>query len=152
MVQNTLQSTYGRRMPIGVNGAAATTHGWDADTRIAEGNITFGRAVSKGALDNSVVIAGNGYCGIAIRDISLVHDTADRYEDGDNVAVATRGDFWITVEDAVVAQTAIKYNATTGQLGSDGGVTIDGAYWVTSASAGGLAIARLATGAIDLTT
>ncbi len=151
MVQNTVQSTYGTRMPIGANGAPATTHGWDADTRIAEETIGFGLAVSKGDLDNSVTKGGALYCGIAIRDVTLVHDTADQYEEGDNVAVATAGDFWITVEDAVVAQTAVLFNASTGQLGSGGGTTIEGAYWVTSADAAGLAIVRL-TGDINLTT
>ncbi len=147
-----VQTTYSRRQPIGSNGAPATMYGWDADTRIAEAAIGFGLAVSKGVADDGVVKGGALYVGIAVRDITLTHDTADRYETGDNVAVAQRGDFWITVEDAVVAQTQATFNASTGQLGSSGGTAIAGSYWVTSADAGGLAIVRLATGAVDVTT
>ena len=147
-----LQPTYSRRQPIGQNGAPAQMTGWAADTRIAEETIPFGLAVSKGVADDGVTKGGALYVGIAVRDVTIDHDTADQYEEGDNVPVAQKGDFWITVEDAVVAQTAVLFNASTGQLGSGGGTTIAGAYWVTSADAGGLAIVRLATGAVDLTT
>jgi hypothetical protein len=151
MTQNTVQSTYGTTMPIGSAGAAATTHGWDADTKQAEGNIGFGLAVSKGEADDGVLLGGSLFVGVSMKDITISHDTADRYEAGDNVAVMTRGDIWVVVEDAVVAQTAITYNTTTGALGSSGGTAISGAIWKTSADAGGFAIARL-SGANDVTT
>jgi hypothetical protein len=132
-----LQTTYNRYM--------------SADTKQAEGNIGFGVVVSKGSADDGVLAAGTLFVGVSIRDVTLDHATADRYEDGDNVAVMTRGDIWVAVEDAVVAQTAVKYNTSTGALGSDGGTTISGAVWKTSADAGGFAICRLG-GAEDVTT
>jgi hypothetical protein len=148
-----VQSTYGRTMTAGAAGAAASTHDWSADSRICESaSIPFGYAVSKGSAANGVIKAGTLFTGIAVRDVTLVHTTADRYELYDNVAVATKGDFWVAVEDAVVAQTQAKYNVTTGQLGDSAGTAIVGAYWLTSADAGGLAILRLATGAVDVTT
>lgn len=151
MTQNTVQSSYDRYAPKGANGAAASMRGWDADTKQAEETIGFGLAVSYGTEDNGVVKGGAAYCGVAMRDITLVHTTPDQYEEGDNMGVVTRGDIWITVEDAVVAHTAVKYNASTGQLGSSGGTTISGASWETSADAGELAVCRLG-GDVDLTT
>lgn len=152
MTQNTVQSTYGRTMPIGAAGAAATMHGWDADTRQCESEaIGFGLVVSNGEADDGVVLGGSNFAGVSMRDVTLNHDTADQYEEGDNVAVMTRGDIWVLAEDAVTAHTAITYNTTTGALGSSGGTTIADAIWMTSAAAGGLAIARL-SGTLDVTT
>ena len=150
-----LQTTYTRYMTEGAAGAPATSHTWDGDTWVAKASaeIPFGYAVSKDSSgDNICVKGGNGFVGVAVRDLTLVHDTPDQYEEYDNVVAMVRGDIWVVVEDAVTAYAVVKYNATTGQLGSDGGVTIAGAYWRTSASAGGLAIVRLATGEIDTTT
>lgn len=148
----TVQSTYGRRMPIGVAGTfAEMSASNNVDTKQAEGTIGFGIAVSKGEADDGVVAAGTLYVGVSVRDITIIHDTADRYEEGDNVAVATRGDMWVVAEDAVEAQTAVTYNTSTGALGSSGGTVIAGAYWLTSADAGDLAKVRLVDGR-DITT
>jgi hypothetical protein len=140
-------------MTAGAVGAPASTHDWSADSKICESaSIPFGYAVSKGSADNGVTKGGTLFTGIAVRDITLVHTTADRYEQYDNMAVATKGDFWVTVADAVTAQTQAKYDTTSGQLGENTGTAIVGAYWLTSAAAGALAILRLATGAVDVTT
>ena len=146
-----VQSSYGRRMPIGANGMAADMQGWDADTKQCESaSIGFGLAVSRGTKDNSVVLGGACFAGISVRDVTLVHTTADRYEQKDNMAVATAGDWWVIVAANVLAGRAVSYNTTTGQLGS-AGTAIAGASWVTSASTGGLAIVRL-NNTLDLTT
>lgn len=150
-MSTTVQSTYSRYMPAGVAGTLDMSANNNVDTKQAEGNIAFGIAVSKGDADDGVVAAGSIYVGVSVRDITIVHDTADRYEAGDNCAVATRGDMWVTVEDAVQAQTAVKYNTTTGALGSSGGTTIVDAFWLTSAGAGELAKVRLLD-TLDITT
>lgn len=145
-----VQSTYGRRMPIGANGTAADTHGWDADTKQCESaTIGFGLVVSRGTKDNSVVLGGANFQGISVRDITLVHTTPDLYYAKDNMAVATAGDWWVIVAANVVAGRAVSYNTTTGQLGS-AGTAIAGAIWMTSASTGGLAIVRL-NNTLDIT-
>jgi hypothetical protein len=138
-------------MSAGAPGAAATMHGWDADTKQAEGTIVFGRAVSKAVADDGVVQAGTLFVGISMRDITLIHDTADQYESGDNVAVMTRGDIWVRAKEAVHAQTAVKYDTSTGELGKAAGTAITGAVWVTSAGVGEMAICRLSDGQ-DVTT
>ncbi len=151
-MNTTVQSTYDRYMPVGVAGTfAEMSANNNVDTKQAEGTIAFGIVVSKGEADDGVVAAGALYVGVSMRDITIVHDTADRYEEGDNVAVATRGDMWVVAEDAVVAQTAVTYNTTTGALGSSGGTTIVDAYWLTSADAGEMAKVRLLD-AVNLTT
>lgn len=147
-----VQSSYDRYAPIAQAGTPATTSGWDADTRNAEGTISFGVAVSKGVEDDGAVEGGSLFIGVSIRDITLVHDTVDQYEQYDDVAVLVRGDIWVEVEDAVVAQTAVKYATSGGQLGSSGGTTITNAVWMTSADAGDLAICRLGATTADLTT
>ena len=149
-MSNILQNTYGRRMPIGAAGMAATEHGWDADTRQAEGTIVFGRACSKGDEDDGVVQGGSLFVGVSIRDITLDHDTADQYEEGDNVAIMTRGDIWVVVSGAVEAQTRASYNTSTGLIGASG-TAIAGSYFKTSADDGELAILRLNDGS-DVTT
>jgi hypothetical protein len=152
MTQNTVQSTYSRYMSDGTPGAwASISPGNMADTKIAEGNIGFGLAVSKGSAQHGVLVGGTLFVGVSVRDITLVHTTADRYEAGDNAAIATEGDIWVRVEEAVVAQTAAKYDTSTGQLGKAAGTAITGAYWLTSADAAGMAKLRL-TGGADVTT
>lgn len=147
-----VQTEYNRYQPAAQAGTPATMTGWDADTLIAEGNIGFGVVVSKGDADDGCVVGGTLYSGVSIRDITLVHSTVDRYEEGDNVGVLVRGDIWVVAEDAVVAKTAITYNTSTGALGSGGGTAIPGSVWMTSADAGGLAIARLTAAMGDVTT
>ena len=154
MVQNTVQSTYSRYgSAVGAAGAPATMSGYDSDTYYAQGTIPFGVAVSKGTGDRGCVKGGGTYVGISIRDVTLVHTTPDQYELSDNVGVAIRGDWWVKVEAAVVARTAVKYNATTGQLGSAAGTTIAGAVWMTTqATVNGFAVVRLEGPAGDITT
>lgn len=147
-----LQSTYTRYAPIAQAGMPATQTGWDADTRNVVGNIGFGKAVSKSTRDDDVIIGGTLFAGISIRDVTLVHDTVDRYEANDDAGILVRGDIWVVVEDDVVAKTAIKYNTTNGNLGDSAGTAIPGSVWMTSASAGALAVARLSAAMGDVTT
>lgn len=153
MVQNTVQPTYSRyHITTGAPGTWATMTGHDSDTFLAEAVIPFGVAVSKGVGERGAIKGGNTFMGISIRDITLVHTTTDQYEIGDNVGVSVRGDIWVRCEAAVVARTAVKYNATTGQLGSAAGVTIAGATWMTAGTLGGMAVVRLNNSIGDLTT
>lgn len=147
-----VQSTYNRYMTAGSPGVWATTTGWDADTKQAEGNIAFGLAVSKGTADDGALLGGTNFIGISIRDITLVHTTPDRYETGDNMGVAIRGDIWVTVGGDVSAGQQAHYDSTTGVLSAAGGVAIAAAKFVTSVASGGLAVLRLGTASEDLTT
>lgn len=151
MTGNIVQSTYGRYMSAGANGAAATMHGWDADTKQAEATITFGKACSKGSADDGAVLGGSNFIGVSMRDITLVHTTADRYESGDNMAVMNRGDIWVTVGGNVTPGQQAHYNTSTGVISAAGGTAIAGAKFMTTALSGALAILRLGTASEDLT-
>ena len=156
MTQNTLQSSYGRYMSAGVEGAFADMSGWDADTGICESaSITFGKAVSRGSADNGVTLGGATFVGISVRDITVMHDTADRYEEGDNVAVAVRGDIWVKAKTAVVNQKQAYYNSTTGEIGASSisnAVAIAGAIFLDTADADGFSRVRLSNAVGDITT
>jgi hypothetical protein len=143
----TVQSTYSKTITAAVNGAPATMSGWDADSKIAEEALTFGLAVSQGTADSGVIKGGTHFVGCVLRDVTLPPSQEDAFLEGQNVSVLSRGDIWVTVEDAVVAGAVVLYNATTGQLGSDGGSEIANSRWMTSAGIGGLAIARLGSAA-----
>lgn len=150
-MSNVVQSTYSRYMSAGSPGVFATTSGWDVDTKQAEGNIAFGLACSKGSADDGAVLGGNLFIGISVRDITLVHTTADRYEAGDNMGVAIEGDIWVRVGGNVTAGQQAHYDATTGVLSASGGVAIAAAKFETSALSGALAVVRLGTASQDLT-
>lgn len=149
---NVVQSSYSRYMTEGVAGAPATMHGWDADACILESTSAgFGLAVSQGSDANGVILGGALFRGVTIRDITLVHTTADRYEQYDNLAVMTRGDIWVTVSEDVVKGNQAHYNTSTGAIGDSSGTAIAGSRFMTSASSGGKAILRLGDASMDLT-
>lgn len=152
MVQNTVQSSYGRYMTAGAAGQPADMHNYDADTRICESTaIGFGLAVSKTGNDNGCILGGTVFAGIAVRDVTISHDTPDQYQEGDNVAVMVRGDIWVKVGAAVEAGRAVSYNTTTGVIGTSG-TAIAGAAFLDSAAENGFARVRLSNAIGDLTT
>lgn len=152
MVQNTLQSTYGRYMAPGAAGMEADMHGWDNDTGICESaSIGFGLAVSRGVADNGVVLGGATFKGISVRDITISHDTPDRYEQYDNVAVKNRGDIWVLVGSDVVNDKQAFYDTTTGVISSSG-TAIAGAIFLDTQLSGGFSRVRLSNGIGDITT
>lgn len=156
MTQNTVQSAYNRYGSAGVAGAFADMSGWDADSRILESaSAGFGLAVSQGEADAGAILGGATFVGITVRDITLVHATADRYEEGDTMAVAARGDIWVKVANAVTVGLQAYYNSSTGAIGKTGisnGVAIAGAKFLDSVDADGYARVRLASAIGDLTT
>jgi hypothetical protein len=153
---NNLQSSYSRYATDGAAGAPATMTGWDADARNLESaSCPFGYAVSQGVADTGAIKAGPTFCGIAIRDVAIEHDTPDQFEQYDEMAVMVRGDIWVTVGTNVVAGRQAYYNSSSGQLGASGisnAVAIAGAKWLDTVTSGGLARVRLSNAVGDLTT
>lgn len=153
-----VQSTYTQYITKAQRGMPASTTGWDVDTRLCvdtSGNgIGFARVVSQAfESDRGAVIgtlSGFAVVGVTAADQTLPNVTAgstDLYENGDNMAVAVRGDWWVDVGDAVVAGGNVYFNSVTGQLGASGlanAVEQLGWRWMTSqATVGGLAVVRL---------
>jgi hypothetical protein len=156
MTQNTVQSSYSRYQSAGVAGAFADMSGWDADSLICESaSIGFGLAVSAGTADNGAVLGGATFRGISVRDITVVHSTADRYEQHDNMAAAVRGDIWVLTATAVVNRKQAYYNSSTGEIGGSGisnAVAIAGAVFLDTAGSGAMARVRLSNTVGDITT
>ncbi len=153
-----VQMTYTQYITKAQNGMPATMTGWDTDTKIFEDTspavgLGFGLAVCQGSSDRGILVgapSGKAFVGITRADPTLPNldsDFTDKYQDGDNVAVFVRGDIWVLVEDLVRAGEGVLFDATTGVMGHDGGTLIPNARWMTSASAGGLAVVRLGSSA-----
>lgn len=143
-----VQSAYTRYILPAQNGMLASSTNWSADTKIVEtpAGIGFGLAVSQGVGDRGIIIGGNAFLGITRADITLARSealTLETYARYDNAGVLVMGDLWVIAGDAISPGEAVHYNATTGVLGSSGGVTIVDARWMTSAALGGLAVVRL---------
>lgn len=157
LTPNPVQSSYQQYINAGQNGMPASTTGWDVDTRICEdasGNgMGFGLAVSQSYVtDRGAVLgqlSGFNFVGITASDVTLPNVSStftDKYANGENMAVAVRGDWWVTVGTAVTPGTAVYYNSVTGVLGASSisnAVLIKGARWMTTAANAGLAVLRL---------
>src|SRR3982751_4507359 len=101
-----IQTTYSQTIRPGLPGMPATTHGYNADTRIVEtaAGIGFGLAVSQGTADKGAVLGGAAPVGVSIRDVTLVHSAAadlDKYVDNENMSVMVDGDIWVLTDGAV---------------------------------------------------
>jgi hypothetical protein len=143
-----VQSTYDQYTPIGQVGTPATEHGWDVDSRICEeaNGIGFGLVVCQGDADKGALLgvtSGRDVIGISRASVSTYADNPDKYSENDNMAVAVRGDWYVVAEAAVNVGDAVLYDPTNGKLGHTGGTTLNGARWMSSAGAGGIAIVRL---------
>lgn len=153
-----VQSTYSENIAIAVAGMLADAD-HSVDTRVCEtaAGIGFGVACGQGTANNGVRLgaaAATGFVGISVRDKTLVNSEGDEYQQYNNVGVMTRGDIWVTVGADVVAGNDVTFVASTGVLStataSGSQFTIAGARWMTSATAGKLALLRL-SGALPTT-
>lgn len=143
-----VQPTYNSRIPAGFEGQVANMTTYDADSRICEtdAGIAFGRAIGQGTADKGAVLGGalTGFVGISVRDVTQRPSAEDKYEDGDTMAVMTRGDIWVVPLVDVAKNDPVHYVSATGRFTNTGDIgPIVGARYMTSASAGGLAQVRL---------
>jgi hypothetical protein len=150
MVQNTLQSTYNQYATAALAaGTIADEIESQCGTYIMESaSCGFGLAVSQGTADNGATLGGSAFIGVAVKDITLLHTTADRYEQYDNMAVLLEGDIWVTAGSNVVVGHPVYYNSSTGAFGNSGianAVLIGGSRWLDTASSSAGARLRLSS-------
>lgn len=143
-----IQTTYSETIAAAVAGQVGDQTDYNIDTLVSEvaGGIGFGLVVGQGAADRGCVLGGalTVFRGISVRDVTLPDGQDDTYDEGDNVAVLSEGDIWVTVAAAVDAGDRVHYNATTGAISNTGGNgPIVGARFLTSAALNGLALVRL---------
>lgn len=138
-----VQSTYSERM---LDNSPGTMQGSDYDTKTgicetADPGIPFGVAVCQGVDSDQGVIKGNAlatFLGCSLKDATLGAEQ-DAYLPPNNVGYMSRGTIWVHPKDAVVADAAVYFDASTGLFDDDatGNVgPIAGARWVTSCGAG----------------
>ena len=141
-----VQAAYGDRLEPAVAGMIANMTTDNRSTRNCESAaIGFGLAVGQGTEDRGCVLGGTlaTFVGVSIRDITLIHETADQYEEGDNVGVFTQGEIWVQTTVATSPTDVVHYDATTGEFAISGGSgPIVGARWMVSRAAG-LGLLRL---------
>jgi hypothetical protein len=146
-----VQTTYSATLQPGLEGQIASMlDDDDVETRLCEtaAGIAFGRAVSEGTNARGAVLGGaTKFIGITIIDTTLIiksGQTVDLYQQRDSMAVLNEGDVWVRPVAAVTHGSPATYDSTTGQLNPvAAGVAIPASRYITSASAGQLAVLRL---------
>jgi hypothetical protein len=146
-----VQTTYSATLQPGLEGQIASMlDDDDVETRLCEtaAGIAFGRAVSEGTNARGAVLGGaTKFIGITAIDTTLIiksGQTVDLYQQRDSMAVLNEGDIWVRPVAAVTHGLAATYDSTTGQLNPvAAGVAIPASRYITSASAGQLALLRL---------
>lgn len=157
-----VQTVYNDTQPAGVAGAQATMIRGDLISRTVEtAAIGFGRAVEQGTSDKGcVAFAGGTVLGITILDRSasgmsvtdgqVTTHTPDTFGVGESArisAVGGGGDVWVVCATGCSAGDGVFVRPSNGDFqdsNANSAVQIPGARWDTSATAGGLAVVRLA--------
>lgn len=141
-----VQTSYSQYQPAAQAGTVAAGDP-EVDSKICDesNGIDAGLAVSQGTSDDrGVTLGGTAFVGISLVDVTQLNDSSpDSFALGDNMPVGVEGDFWVVATDGCTAGEEVLYDTTTGVLGHNGGTVIDGARWMTTASATKLAVCRL---------
>lgn len=143
-----VQTTYTEYQPVGLLGQVADMSDYNIDTRIAEdpagAGIGLGILVCQGTLHGDKSAAAGQLSGSVVLGVTVLNPTQpiyqsddgiDKYQDGINMPVITRGDVWVAVNGTVVAGAQAYYNSATGALGNSSisnPVAITRARWMTS--------------------
>src|SRR5579859_1853066 len=105
-----VQSTYNRYAVNGQVGTRASEVMWMVDTAICQDDsspavgIGYGVAVGQGSDSDKAAYLGGTFRGITVANISnSVQQFTDKYADGQNMPIATVGDWYVTAEGAVTA-------------------------------------------------
>lgn len=97
--------------------------------------VPFGLAVGAGATDGTCRLGGTGYLGITVADKTRA---ADQYAVGEMAGVLRKGTIWVTASNDVDPTDPVTFTAATGVIGAGLAVTITGAKFETTATAGNL--------------
>lgn len=142
-----VQTSYGISQAAGTAGQRASMADDNVITRLCgtAAGIGFGLAVSQGA-EGLAVLGGAKFLGVTLKDPTLVPRVGvevDEYQEGDNMAIMTRGECYVSPVEAVAAGNPVTFDATTGRFGDTTGTVIPGAMWKKGAGANGIAILDL---------
>lgn len=129
--------TYAGRTELGYAGMIAESQIVKdvASKAVTTAAIPFGRAVGRGATDNTVRLGGTGFEGITVADKSRVND---EFTVGEMAGVLRKGTIWVVASTAVTPADPVTFTAATGVIGAGLVTTIAGAKFETTAAIGGL--------------
>jgi hypothetical protein len=131
-----VQSTYSTTLVPGTPGMIADMTNSVVDSKNCE-------TVSQGAADDGVTLGGAAFVGVSVRDITLTSVNADKYPRYASMGVMAKGDIWAIALNGAAIGAAVLYDPATGDLGKTAGTAIPNSRWMTTATAGNLAIARI---------
>lgn len=140
-----LQTSYAERLAPAVAGQVANMRSRDAITRNCEtaAGIGFGLAVSRGADKERGAVLGGAltvFLGVSMKDITLVSDVADEYQENENVGILTQGEIWVQVTGSPDPSDPVDYDTTTGVFSANGSAgPIRGARWTGETHSSGIA-------------
>lgn len=154
-----VQTTYSDTQPAAVAGLQATMIPATLISRTVEvAAVGFGVAVEQGTADKGCFkFDGGTVLGITVQDRSASGATvtagqvaavvADKFGVGESARIMTKGDVWVVCTTGCSAGDGVWVRPSNGDFqdsNANSGVQITGARWDTSATAGGLAVVRLA--------
>ena len=131
-----VQASYSATQRAGYPGMVRTMGTQNPITRIATAVTAFGLAVSQGD-EGKFVKGGAKFIGVTIADATLpVTNTLNSYEAGQNAAIHTSGEIFVTAGEDVDAGDIVHYDTTSGLFSKSGGTAVTGAMWVKGAVEG----------------
>lgn len=156
-----LQTNYPDAQPAAVAGAQATMVPATIISRTVEtAAIGFGKAVAQGTADKGCHAFGSGDAailgitlldrsasGLSVTNGQVAGQTPDSFGVGESARIITKGDVWVTAAVDVSAGQPVYVRPSNGDFqptNANSAVQIAGARWDTSATAGNLAVVRLA--------
>lgn len=105
-----LQTTYPSFQDPGRPGMHANMEEWNAITRTATADITFGAPVQRNGDSSCTPLTSGEYIGIAVLQ-HLVTGNGDKYVQGDNVPIADMGVFWGLAGAAITVGAAVNWDS-----------------------------------------
>lgn len=147
------QTEYTIKQDVAYAGLIYALHPHDINSFLVEDSdgIEFGVAVSRGTdVDRQVTKGGSDFVGITVRSLERegANTGAIQYEEKEAAGVMAAGYIWAVCPTGCNPGDAVKYDGTTGELDAGtagaGEWQLDEAEWWTTASAGDLAVIRLA--------
>ena len=123
----------------------------DIVSKLTDEVVEFGRAVVRGAHDNSIAVPAStedDFAGITVRMTAWDNDASGSaaYPAGKEASVIRKGRVWVRCWDGCVPGDSVYVIADTGELSSssyESGEQYVGATWETTAAAGELAVVQL---------
>ena len=146
-----VQETYALSQPLGFVGQKVNGEEYNAITRVAEdaAGLAFGVPAVRGANDQgcALLTAANAakFLGVSVRDVSVRPSAGDKYPQGGNVTILTKGAIFVRVQGAVTPDQAALWDTAAGRFTSAAasGTVIalpEGWEFDSSAASGGIAV------------